>query len=164
MANKAKNRLAGIAACLLLAAAWLASGNWRTEAPAPPAARVAETARKTPATSGLRQTGPATLSGVVIRDIHTGAVLPIQSVDLGPALARIAAGEKDPHRNDGAVFHNRSGSLPRKPRGYYREYVVRTPGLSGPGPQRLVLGKEGEVYYSPDHYDTFLRIEPWRSG
>lgn len=108
------------------------------------------------------QTGPYTVSGLRIVDIRSGKTLPIQSVDLRPTLERIERGERDSHHNDGAVFRNLSGTLPKKPRGYYREYVVRTPGVSGPGPQRLVIGKEGEVYYTPDHYDTFIRLEKRR--
>lgn len=108
---------------------------------------------------GLHQTGPHTVAGVRIVNINSGDVLPIHVVDLEPTLTRIAAGKKDRHHNDGEVFQNRSGSLPKKPRGYYREYVVRTPGVSGPGPQRLVIGGEGEIYYTPDHYDTFIRLE-----
>ncbi|SEP74544.1 filamentous hemagglutinin [Ectothiorhodospira magna] len=79
-------------------------------------------------------------------------------VDLAPELARIERGERDPHRNDGSVFQNREGRLPARERGYYREYVVRTPGIRHAGPQRLVIGQEGEVYYTADHYRTFTRI------
>ena len=79
-------------------------------------------------------------------------------IDLGPTLDRIARGESDPHANDGAVFQNREGLLPREKSDYYHEYVVRTPGLDAVGPQRLILGADGEVYYTPDHYATFTRI------
>jgi guanyl-specific ribonuclease Sa len=57
------------------------------------------------------------------------------------------------------VFQNREKRLPQKPAGYYREWVHPTPGLRGPGPQRIVTGKEGEIYYSPDHYETFRRLD-----
>jgi len=79
-------------------------------------------------------------------------------VDLGPVLARIAAGERDSHRNDGTVFANREGRLPKQPRGYYTEWVVRTEGLRGVGPQRLITGQKGEVFYTSDHYETFIRV------
>lgn len=79
-------------------------------------------------------------------------------INLAPTFDRIDRGESDPHDNDGAVFQNREGLLPEKERGYYREYVVRTPGLDSVGPQRLVLGAEGEAYYTPDHYASFIRI------
>ena len=77
----------------------------------------------------------------------------------GPVLARIERGQSDPHRNDGGVFHNREGRLPQRLRGHYREYVVRTPGISHAGPQRLVIGRDGEVYYTADHYRSFRRLE-----
>jgi len=80
------------------------------------------------------------------------------TVDLGPTLDRIARGETAPYRHDGTVFGNREGRLPKKPSGWYREYVVPTPGVSGPGPQRLVVGKDGEVFYTPDHYETFRHL------
>jgi guanyl-specific ribonuclease Sa len=80
------------------------------------------------------------------------------TVDVGPTLARIQAGEKLPFPNDGSTFQNREGRLPRKPAGYYREYVHPTPSLSGPGPQRIVMGEQGETYYTADHYRTFVKL------
>jgi hypothetical protein len=55
----------------------------------------------------------------------------IEGVTVGVAdtLARIARGESFPHRNDGAVFQNREGLLPRQAPGYYREYVVQRRGI-----------------------------------
>lgn len=79
-------------------------------------------------------------------------------IDLAPTLARIEAGKRDRHPNDGGAFGNREGLLPRKARNYYTEWVIRTPGLREVGPQRLITGREGEVYYTPDHYQTFVRI------
>lgn len=80
-------------------------------------------------------------------------------VNLAPVLERIAKGQRDSHRNDGVVHRNREHKLPVKndPQ-YYREYVVRTPGLSSVGPQRVIIGKGGEAYYTPDHYQTFIRV------
>lgn len=70
----------------------------------------------------------------------------------------LSRGGAYPHRNDGAVFKNKAGDLPRKPDGYYIEYVHPTPGVSGPGPQRIVVGKGGEMFYTADHYKTFVPI------
>ena len=86
------------------------------------------------------------------------AAAPDGEVDLSKTLARIARGESFPHRNDGATFGNREGRLPRQSRGYYHEYVHPTPGVSGPGPQRLVIGEGGDVWYTPDHYDSFRSV------
>jgi filamentous hemagglutinin len=80
--------------------------------------------------------------------------------DLESTLDRIAKGERFPHRGDGTIFRNREGRLPDKPVGYYREYVHPTPGVNGPGAQRVVIGQDGEVYYTPDHYRTFTQVKP----
>jgi filamentous hemagglutinin len=88
------------------------------------------------------------------------------TVDLGPTLERIETGGSFPHRNDGGIFNNRplpgrtTPELPAQPAGYYREYVHPTPGVQGPGPQRVVVGQGGEMYYTPDHYQTFVPLNP----
>jgi len=73
-------------------------------------------------------------------------------------LERIAAGGPHPYRRDGAIFHNREGRLPARASGYYREYTVRTPGARDRGARRIVVGGDGERYYTPDHYRSFRRI------
>jgi guanyl-specific ribonuclease Sa len=134
------------------------SGSGR--APNPPHGE--ETAPRTDASAGSQPHSsdikPVEVSGITIRDREKGIVFQ-GTVNLQPTLDRIAAGRHLEHRNDGTVFGNREKRLPRKPKGYYREYVHPTPGLRGPGPQRLVIGEEGEVYYTPDHYRTFRRVQ-----
>ena len=73
-------------------------------------------------------------------------------------LALIEAGGPFPYARDGAVFANRERRLPQRSRGYYREYTVKTPGMRERGPRRIVAGRDGEFYYSDDHYRTFRRI------
>lgn len=101
-------------------------------------------------------------SALVVRNVEVrdldGRVAWRGDVDLNPVLARIAAGERDSHRNDGAVFQNRERRLPDRPRGHYREFVVRTPGIHHAGPQRLVIGADGEIFYTADHYRSFQRL------
>ena len=81
------------------------------------------------------------------------------NIDLGPTLARIQRHERLDFPNDGVTFQNRERRLPQQPAGYYHEFVHPTPGLRGPGPQRIVTGKEGEIFYTPDHYRTFQRLD-----
>jgi ribonuclease T1 len=81
------------------------------------------------------------------------------NIDLGPTLARIQRHERLDFPNDGVTFQNRERRLPQQPAGYYHEYVHPTPGLRGPGPQRVVTGKEGEIFYTADHYRTFQRLD-----
>jgi RHS repeat-associated protein len=80
------------------------------------------------------------------------------NVDVGPTIDRIRSGGSFPHKNDGSIFQNREGMLPTRPSGHYREYVHPTPGVSGPGPQRVVTGAGGEMFYSPDHYKSFVPL------
>lgn len=93
-----------------------------------------------------------------IRDL-SGRVVYKGTIDLKPTLDRIERGDANSHRNDGTSFQNREGRLPRKPAGYYKEYVHPTKGEYGPGPQRVILGKEGEIWYTPDHYKSFKKIK-----
>ena len=81
--------------------------------------------------------------------------------EAGDTIALIRRGGPFPHRQDGSTFGNREGHLPRKPRGWYREYTVDTPGLSHRGARRIVTGGDPprEWYYSDDHYDSFRRFE-----
>lgn len=94
----------------------------------------------------------------VIRDLN-GNVAYRGDVDLTDTLKRIAAGEQLRFRNDGVVFENREKRLPRQPSGYYREWVHPTAELDGPGPQRIVTGEQGEIYYTHDHYRTFRKLK-----
>lgn len=73
-------------------------------------------------------------------------------------LALIKRGGPFPYARDGIVFHNREGRLPARPRGYYREYTVPTPGLNHRGARRIVAGREGDYWYTEDHYRSFKRI------
>ncbi len=74
----------------------------------------------------------------------------------------IQRGGPFPHRQDGAVFENRERELPSKPRGYYREYTVETPGASDRGSRRIITGGDppSVFYYTDDHYRSFLTLEP----
>lgn len=74
------------------------------------------------------------------------------------ALALVKKGGPFPYAKDGAVFGNREGRLPGKKRGYYREYTVKTPGERTRGKRRIVAGREGDYWYTDDHYATFRRI------
>jgi ribonuclease T1 len=73
-------------------------------------------------------------------------------------LRLIDAGGPYPYRQDGTVFTNQEGHLPARPTGYYREYTVITPGSSDRGTRRLVVGADGDVYYTDDHYDSFRQV------
>jgi ribonuclease T1 len=77
-------------------------------------------------------------------------------------LALIRAGGPFPFPKDGTVFGNRERQLPPRPRGYYTEYTVVTPGARDRGARRVVAGGDprasGEYWYTDDHYRSFRRI------
>jgi ribonuclease T1 len=73
-------------------------------------------------------------------------------------LALIRAGGPFPYSRDGAAFGNREGELPKRSRGYYREYTVKTPAARDRGARRIIAGRGGEFYYTDDHYRSFKRI------
>jgi ribonuclease T1 len=75
-------------------------------------------------------------------------------------LALIDQGGPFPYERDDVVFGNFEKRLPIRERGYYREYTVRTPGVKHRGARRIVAGRNGERYYTDDHYQSFRRIKP----
>ena len=95
------------------------------------------------------------------------AIVTAKDLGLESDVSRIKEGIKYPSRNDGTTFQNREGLLPDHSlfekifnTKYYKEYVVPTSGLQGPGPQRIVSGKFGDWYYTPDHYKSFIKFKP----
>lgn len=80
--------------------------------------------------------------------------LPAEARD---TIALVQRGGPFPHRQDGSVFGNRERRLPDRPRGYYHEYTVETPGARDRGARRIVTGGTPPDiwYYTDDHYETF---------
>lgn len=76
-------------------------------------------------------------------------------------IALIQRGGPYPHRQDGSVFGNREKRLPERPRGYYREFTVETPGASNRGARRIVTGGNPPTgwFYTDDHYETFRSFD-----
>lgn len=79
------------------------------------------------------------------------------------AVATLRLIERDgpyPYRQDDGVFQNRERKLPSQPRGYYREYTVKTPGSRDRGARRIVAGGRPpvEYFYTDDHYRSFRRF------
>lgn len=93
---------------------------------------------------------------------------PSPTSEQGQAIARVLAainsGAPSPYSEDGGTFENREGHLPSQPLGYYREYTVETPGSPDRGARRLVIGQQGDTWYTSDHYSSFERIDPGAYG
>ncbi len=87
-----------------------------------------------------------------------------------PSQARVTyrlifEGGPFPFEKDGTVFFNRERILPRKPKGYYREYTVKTPTVTHRGARRIVCGGDTPTepvacFFTDDHYASFQRITP----
>lgn len=104
--------------------------------------------------SGATVTGstpkpPAGLPRVLLTSLPPEAQRVVAAIDRGGPFR---------YRQDGVTFANRERRLPAEPRGYYREYTVDTPGSPDRGPRRIIAGRNGELYYTPDHYLTFRWI------
>jgi ribonuclease T1 len=78
-------------------------------------------------------------------------------------LLLIKRGGPFPYAQDGAIFGNYEGVLPKQKRGYYHEFTVKTPGARNRGARRIIVGGEPvmsrEYYYTDNHYATFKRIK-----
>lgn len=97
--------------------------------------------------------------------VSSAAGLPVRALSrLPPQAAQvwqlIQHGGPFPYRQDGSVFGNREGRLPSRQAGFYREYTVPTPGEHDRGPRRLITGGAAELYYTGDHYMTFVAVDP----
>ena len=73
-------------------------------------------------------------------------------------LQLIKRGGPYPYQRDGVVFGNYERRLPQRNRGYYREFTVSMPGAKNRGARRIIEGRDGEYYYTDDHYRSFWRI------
>ena len=132
---------------ILLAIAVLASVLWNHYISAPGTA-AAPAATPASTTAQPAEARPAALPGFLPPEAHD-------------TLERIARGGPFKHRQDGSVFGNYESLLPKRPRGYYHEYTVETPGSRDRGARRIVTGgtPPTDWYYTDDHYRSFRRFE-----
>jgi ribonuclease T1 len=85
---------------------------------------------------------------------------PVEVREIRRTLEAIRRGPPWPYgRQDNEIFENRRRNLPEQRRGYWRDWTVRTPSEDDRGPRRLVLGDGGEVYFTRDHYASFVRLD-----
>jgi ribonuclease T1 len=97
---------------------------------------------------------PGVSSGL---DIKALSALPAEAVKTWKLIE--SKGPFPYPRNDGVTFENREKRLPQQKSGYYKEYTVPTPGSPDRGARRLVTGSEKEVFYTGDHYSTFVVVD-----
>lgn len=58
----------------------------------------------------------------------------------------------------GSRFGNYEGLLPEREGRYYTECDIDTLGAAGRGAKRLVFSNDGLIYYTDDHYETFMLL------
>lgn len=152
---------------------WLSGSSADSSQPAAASlassANVNATAGSTASTSPATTTSPKTTTpGGTSPKTQTSGIdplsgLPLVALDELPQQASdtvelIRSDGPFPYGKDGAVFGNFEGLLPDRSSGYYREYTVITPGENDRGARRIVAGADGEMYYTDDHYESFVRI------
>jgi ribonuclease T1 len=134
---KDRRRLLGLAVAAVLAlTTWWVQSSWSDQPQEPTV------------TSSV--TADATLQ--VVSEEH----LPVEA---RTTLALIDAGGPFPYDRDGVVFENREELLPEREDGYYTEYTVPTPGADDRGARRIVVGEGDEIYYTADHYRSFVEVD-----
>jgi ribonuclease T1 len=92
--------------------------------------------------------------------VKTLSSLPPQAAD---TWKLIQAGGPFPYpRNDNVVYQNRNKVLPVRQANFYHEFTVKTPGSPDRGARRLITGQGNELFYTGDHYSTFVVVDPSR--
>ena len=118
-------------------------------APTPKAPAASPKARQEEAKAPVRALGKPRLDAQ-IREV-------VESMDrTGHPPTGVAQGGRRGGRR--GVFENAERRLPVHPSGYYHESDVWATRAAGRGAERLIFGHAGEVYYSADHYRTFVRL------
>ncbi|MBP6750536.1 MAG: ribonuclease [Xanthomonadaceae bacterium] len=117
----------------------------------PPIALPPETGEDAANDTDARKTARAPSSAAYPRFLPPEAVATLRTIERGGPY---------PFRQDDSVFQNRERKLPPQPRGYYREYTVKTPGSRDRGARRIVAGGRppAEFFYTDDHYRSFRRF------
>jgi guanyl-specific ribonuclease Sa len=158
MFNRRRITAALIGLLVLVLGGWLVKDNLggsSTTSTAPTSSSRASTGSAAPAKGGSAV--PGTDSGLPVKAL---SALPTQAAD---TWKLIEAGGPYPYpRNDDVVFENREKRLPSKQSGYYHEYTVKTPGSADRGARRLISGQAHELFYTGDHYASFVVVDPAR--
>jgi guanyl-specific ribonuclease Sa len=156
MFNRRRITAALIGLLVLVLGGWLVQDNLGGGSSSAPS-----TSASAPAQSSTPAKGSAAVPGA-------DSGLPVKALSALPPQASdtwklIEAGGPYPYpRNDDVVFENREKRLPGKKSGYYHEYTVKTPGSPDRGARRLITGQAHELYYTGDHYASFVVVDPAR--
>ncbi|MBM7515349.1 ribonuclease domain-containing protein [Nocardioides nitrophenolicus] len=159
MSRRTTQVVSSIVTVVLLVGVWWLQARGGDDAGPSRASQSPSVASTPSATTSARPSATPTRSASRDED----GVAYVDLADLPPeaaeTVALIDAGGPFPYPGkDGSTFGNFEGVLPDRPRGYYAEYTVDTPGLSHRGARRIIAGDGGELYWTEDHYESFERI------
>lgn len=118
-------------------------------------AAIAAAIAKVPTTAGP-------ISSVSVVDF--GSTVYTGPLDITKTINRVRAGGSSISSNDGGVYGNSNGKLPRT--GTWYEFVVHPKtgtnrsfsSIASPGPMRLLLNSNGTTYFTGDHYSSFKLV------
>ncbi len=148
--------VSGAAVLVVLLAVWLSGGFGGGGLGDAPGSAQQQSTQQDPPRSDADQ---GSEGGTTRQDDGLGTVaydaLPPEAHD---TIELIDAGGPYPYHQDDGTFQNREGLLPQQPSGYYREYTVETPGSEDRGARRIVRARDGTLYYTDDHYQSFRRV------
>ncbi|MFD9706002.1 ribonuclease domain-containing protein [Lentzea sp. NPDC059081] len=140
--------LVGLVALVVIG--WFVKDNTSSAPPSP----TPSSSTRPSATSAAAGEVPGAKSGL---DVQALTKLPAEAARTWKLVE--ANGPFPYPRNDGVTFENREKRLPQQKSGYYKEYTVPTPGSPDRGARRLVTGSEKEVFYTGDHYSSFVVVD-----
>ncbi|GAA0629295.1 ribonuclease domain-containing protein [Kutzneria viridogrisea] len=151
MTQRRRITIALIGLIVLVAAGWLVK-----DLSSAPSGKPASSATSTSSAASNQGSGsvPGASSGLPVKAL---SALPAEA---GATWKLIQKGGPFPHPdNDGVVFRNNEKRLPQNKVGYYHEYTVETPGAKNRATRRLVTGSQQEVFYTEDHYESFVVVD-----
>ena len=155
MFNRRRITAALIGLLVLVLGGWLVKDAVSDGSSSPAPSSSAGSSANAPAKGGAAL--PGADSGLPVKAL---SALPAQAADTWKLIEK--GGPYPYPRNDDVVFENREKRLPGKKSGYYHEYTVKTPGSADRGARRLITGQARELYYTGDHYASFVVVDPAR--
>ncbi len=153
MFNRRRITAALIGLLVLVVGGWLLKDVFSGSSATPSTGTSSTSSTARPANAKL----PGSDSGLPVKAL---SALPPQATDTWKLIEK--GGPYPYPRNDGVVFDNREKVLPRKQSGYYHEFTVKTPGSPDRGARRLITGQAQELYFTENHYASFVVVDPSR--
>lgn len=151
------------------------SGKVKKAIPVPAAAAAVEKEQAKPEIRGQYDYNPPCPAPG--RDIYPKIEDQVRVSSILELIGKIYRGEQLPYQQDGVVFQNKEGRLPAQSYGFYHEYTLLPPGaypshvviggvayalsekLGRRGAERIIVGGGRYIYYTPDHYRTFIQLQ-----